>query len=324
MGDVRVGVVGVGSWGLNHVRVFSELTGVKLTAITDINPKRAVEVAEKFHVNWYTNLEEMLRKEDLDAVTIATPTSTHAKVAVKVIEEGKHVLVEKPIAKTVEEAVEIVKKAEKAGVILMVGHIERFNPAVKKARELLEEGEVGQVIAASARRLGMMWTLITDVGVIKDLAIHDIDVLCYLFNGLPNEVFCIAGNLKHSYEDYAYILLRFNEGKTGFIETNWLTPSKVRVLTITGEDGLLHVDYLSQSIVIEKASKRGIQFTHPILLKQEPLKEELKHFVECVKTGEKPDVTGVDGLNALAIAEAAIKSAESRKPIPVKKFNWRA
>ena len=160
----------------------------------------------------------------------------------------------------------------------------------------------------SSRRVSSWPGRIGDVGVVKDLAIHEIDIATYIFEKDPVEVYASIGKLKHKiFEDYANIMLRFNNGETAFIESNWITPHKVRKLTLTGSTGLLYVDYISQSIEIENAAEKR----RPYLLYREPLKLELSHFVSCVANGQDPLVKGEDGVKALRIAEAALKSSKN-------------
>lgn len=311
MERVKVGVVGVGAMGSNHARVLSELEDAQLVAVCDAWEARAREAAEKYHCDYYVDNEEFLSKSGVDAVVIATPTITHKDIALLALKHGKHLLVEKPLAATVEEAQAICSRASSRDMVLTVGFIERFNPAVTEAKRLLKSGKIGHPILLEARRVSQWPQRIGDVGVVIDLAIHDIDIARYVFEKDPVEVYACVGSLRHSFEDYANILLRYDNGETAFIETNWLTPHKVRQLTITGSEGLISLDYISQEIEIENNS----ELVRPHLTNQEPLKLELSHFVSCVKNGSKPLVTGEDGVKALKIAELALESSKTRKPM---------
>ncbi len=305
MRRLNVAVIGCGFWGLNHARVFKEIEQARLVAVSDVDELRAKQAGSKYGVDWYVDNDKLLSRGDVEAVTICTPSSTHMEVALQAIEAGKHVFVEKPLASSASEAYEILKAARRKGVRLTVGHIERFNPGVKRVKGLLEEGRVGEVVLMSSRRVSMWPVRIGDVGVVKDLAIHDIDVMRYLLNKEPVEVYAVAGSLRHSYEDYAHIVLRFEPREVGFIESNWLTPHKVRKLVVTCTDGLITLDYITQQVKIEDSS--GI-YT-PSYTWQEPLKLELQSFIEALLE-EKPFVVdGVDGYRSLCIAEAALKSA---------------
>jgi len=314
---VGVAVIGVGFWGKNHARVYSELPEAELIGICDVNFKRAKEVAEKFGVKAYANSKRLLARGDVEAVSICTWTTTHAKEAIKALNAGKHVLVEKPIASTIKKAKQIVEAAEKEKLILMTGFIERFNPGVEHVIEAIRKDSIGDLVSASARRVSQWPERVGDVGVIKDSAIHDIDIMRYIFNEDPKTVFAKAGQLRHKrFEDYAQIMLTFNEGRTAFIEANWLTPYKVRKLIVTGSKGILTLDYLTQEIMLETEEKTLI----PRHKWDEPLKRELKHFIECILKNKKPLASGLDGLKALIICEAALKSAEKGKSIDLEKI----
>jgi UDP-N-acetylglucosamine 3-dehydrogenase len=307
MKRLGVAVIGAGFWGRNHVRVFNELPETKLKGICDVDIKRAKKIAAQFGVEAYGDSEKLLSRSDIDAVSICTWTTTHAAEALKAIEAGKHVLVEKPIADTVEEARKIVRFAKRHGRNLMVGFIERFNPSIQRAKVLLEKGKVGDLVSASAKRVSQWPERVGDVGVVKDYAIHEIDIARKIFGEDPVAVYASVGSLRHSkFEDYAQIMLTFKRGKTAFIEANWLTPNKIRKLFITGSDAILSLDYLTQGITIETLETQ----VTPRYNWKEPLKLELQNFAQSVLKDKEPEVTGVDGLKALAIAEAAIESSE--------------
>ncbi len=305
----RIGVIGVGFWGQNHARVFCEIKNAVLVSVCDRNFERARQVGKKFDVEWCTKDEELFKREDIDAVTICTPTTIHYEVALKAIEAGKHVLIEKPIADTVVKAKGILKMANRNNVIVMSGFIERFNPGIQRIKKLIEKGELGDIVLAISRRVGRWPQRIGDVGVVKDSAIHDIDIMRYLFNEEPTSVYARVGKLVHKYEDYAQIILGFKNNHTAFVEANWLTPHKIRELTVTGSNAMATVDYITQKIVIEDAEKQVI----PTYAWKEPLTLELKHFAECVRGEKEPQVTGFDGLKALEIAEATLESAKTER-----------
>jgi UDP-N-acetylglucosamine 3-dehydrogenase len=314
----RFGVIGVGFWGRNHARVISELKNAVLVAVCDRDSARAKIVGEKFGVDWFTDDQELLRRNDVDAVTICTPTTTHDEVALKAIDAKKHVMVEKPIADTVEEAKGILKAAETRGVHVMTGFIERFNPGIQKMKALIEEGSLGEIVLAFARRVGRWPERVGDVGVVKDAAIHDIDIMRFMFNSEPTSVYARVGRLVHRFEDYAQIILGFKDNQTAFVEANWLTPRKIRELTVTGSDAMATVDYITQKILVEDADKQ----VSPTYSWKEPLSLELEHFAECVVGDMKPQVTGLDGLRALEIAEAALKSARIGESVKLKRSTY--
>jgi len=313
---LRVGVVGVGMMGQHHVRVYSELARdgkVELVGIADANFERARELARKYGTIPYSDYRD-LAKGNLDAVDIAVPTSLHREVALEFINRGTSVLVEKPIADTIENAEEIIKAAEENNVTLMVGHIERFNPAVLKLRELIERGELGKVVTISAKRVGPMAKRIRDVGIIIDLGVHDIDVISYLFGEKVRNVYARARNILHpaGVEDHALITLGFEDG-TGIVETNWLTPHKTRTLNVVGTGGIAYLDYIEQSLKLynnEWVKEAKIE-------RKEPLRNEIEHFIGCVETGRRPIVDGEAGLHALKVALLAQESARTGEVLEV-------
>ena len=310
MNKIGVAVIGVGAWGKNHARVYRELDNANLIAVCDINAERAKYFAEKFNCAWTTDYEELLNNPLIEAISVCTPTTTHYEVASEALEHGKHVLVEKPMCGDVLKAKELVKKAQRKGVILSVGFIERFNPGVKRVKELIEKGEIGEIVLITSRRLTRWPERITDVGVVKDTAIHDIDLFRYLSEDQVTEVFAIGGSIRHKLEDYVQALIRA-KNCTGFIEANWLTPRKVRKLIVTGVDGIIHLDYLTQEVLIEKTD--GVY--SPAFRWIEPLKIELEAFINAVAGKSEIEVTGQDGVLALEIAEAIIKSMKEGRSI---------
>jgi UDP-N-acetylglucosamine 3-dehydrogenase len=316
MSKLGVAVIGVGFWGKNHVRVFSELLETELVAVCDVNLERAKTIAGKYDgVEAYSDSRKLLKRKDIEAVSICTWTTTHAIEAMRALKAGKHALVEKPLASTIREAREIVDFAKQKDRHLMVGFIERFNLGVQRAKDILKKGEIGELVSATAKRVSKWPERIGDVGVVKDYAIHEIDIMRKIFENDPTAVFARVGNLKHTkFEDYAQIMLTFEHGKTAFIEANWLTPDKIRNLTLTGSDAIMSLDYLKQEITVETSEKT----LKPRYEWREPLKLELQHFAKSLLRDEEPEVTGVDGLKALMIAEAAIRSSEKGNAIKFK------
>ena len=311
---LKIAVIGCGSWGRNHVRVYSDLNNVKLSAVADTNVEISRSIGEKYNVKWYTDPIDVLDVPEIDAVSICTPTVTHAEIAMRAIEKGKHVLVEKPMTNTIDEAHQIIKAAEMKGVHLSVGFVERFNPAVREAMNIVSRGDIGDVILTHTRRVSRRPMRIGDVGVIKDLAIHDIDVINHLFEGSATGVFASAGSIAHSFEDYANILICFEKERSAFVETNWLTPRKVRQLIITGTEGIVEVEYINQELRVENNDR----LYQPYLHQEEPLKMELRSFAQSILEDSPPVVTGYDGIKALEICEAAINSAKTGKYVRLK------
>ena len=315
MKKLGVAVVGTGFWGRNHARVYKELAETELLAICDIDPDRAKTVANQFGVKPYTNTAKMLKNTDIKAVSICTWSTSLAKEAMKALDAGKHVLVEKPMATNVKQAEKLIETAKQKRLHLTVGFLMRFIPGLQQIRKAVEDETIGEPVCATAKRVSQWPERIGGVGVVKDTAIHDIDVMRYVFNEDPTAVYARIGSMRQGkFEDYAQIMLTFEGGKTAFIESNWLTPYKTRVLVVTGSKAIMKLDYITQELTIENA-KESVQ---PRYAMQEPLKLELQHFAKCIIDKQKPIVTGIDGLKALRIAEAALKSSSSGKTVKLK------
>src|SRR6059058_4914268 len=309
MKRVAIGVIGTGFWGENQVRVLRQSRMADLVAICDTNEKRAREIGTKYAVPWYTDLDKFLRVSRLEAVTVCTPTQTHLKVGLLAIESGKNLLVEKPMTGEERAADRLVSSARKAGVKLLVGFIERFNPGVRAVKKMLKEKTVGDVIIATGRRVARWPIRIGDVGVVKDTAIHDIDAMRYLLEEEVSAVFAQTGSLRtHSYEDYAEIMLRFDEGTTGFLDANWLTPRKVRTLIITGSEATISLDYITQEITVENSK----MMTKPYIRYDEPLRLELEYFMKVVSDDVDPIPSGKDAIEAIRVCDTALKSGKTR------------
>ena len=315
MRKLGVAVIGTGFWGRNHARVFKELEETELLAICDIDASRAKAVAEQFGAKPYTSTSRMLRNKNIEAVSVCTWSTSLSKEALKALNAGKHVLVEKPMAANAKQAERLLKTAEKGGLHLTVGFLMRFIPGLRLIRKAVEDQSLGKVVCATAKRVSQWPERIGDVGVVKDTAIHDVDVMRYVFNEDPVEVYARTGSMHHrKFEDYAQIMLTFKSGKSAFIESNWLTPYKTRILVVTGSESIMKLDYITQELTIESASEN----LQPRLIQQEPLKLELQHFARCVAGKEKPVVTGIDGLKALQVAEAALKSSATGRAVKLK------
>lgn len=318
MRTVNVGVIGVGAMGYNHARVYYRLDDANLVAVSDVSEKTLNKVCKKYDTKGYTDYEELLKDPEIEAVSVCVPTTHHYAVVMEAIKQGKHVLVEKPIAFTLEEAEEMIEAAKEKGVILATGHVERFNPAVQKAKELIENDVIGDIVSASAKRVGPYPPRIQDVGVTIDLAIHDLDVMYYLFDEEVSQVYGTMGSIldKCDFEDHAEIMVNFENEGTGILEVNWLTPYKRRQIEVTGTDGIISVDYIEQNLDVYGKFAQDIQIKH-----EEPLKEELKSFLEAVVNETEPVITGEDGLNALKMVIAATRSSKQHKPISFDEFN---
>src|SRR4030042_1190626 len=315
MKTLGVAVIGTGAWGKNHARVYKELASTELVAICDVNGERAKTIAEQFGVKAYTSSARMLKNEEIEAVSVCTWSTNLAKEAMKALKAGRHVLVEKPMATNMKQAKELLKTAEQNDLHLTVGFLMRFIPGLQHIRGAVENKKIGELVCATARRVSEWPERIGDVGVVKDTAIHDIDVMRYIFGADPISVYAKMGSMRiKKFEDYAQIMITYADGKSAFIETNWLTPYKTRTLTVTGSDAIMRLDYITQDLWIEQQTQ-SVQPRYPF---QEPLKAELQHFVDCIVEKKKPIVTGEDGVRALTVATAAIESSVKNNAIQLK------
>ncbi len=312
MKKLGVAVIGTGFWGKNHARCYSELESTKLVAICDLNRERAKAVADQFDVKAYTSSSRMLKKRDIEAVSVCTWSTKLAKEALKALKAGKHVLVEKPMATYSKQAEKLLRVAEENALHLTVGYLMRFIPGLNQIQMAVKNKKIGEIVCATAKRVSQWPERIGDVGVVKDTAIHDIDVMRYISGEDPIGIYAKTGSMKHrKFEDYAQIMLTYEDGKSAFIESNWLTPYKTRTLTVTGSNAIMRLDYMTQELWIE-SPKGNAQPQYPW---QEPLKLELQHFADCITEKKKPLITGIDGLKALKIAEAALRSSVKNRAI---------
>lgn len=299
---MKVGVVGVGNMGQNHARVYSGMNGCELAGIADSDVVRAEKIAQTYGTKAFTDYKDLIN-EGIEAVSIVVPTVLHKQVASFFIKNGVDCLVEKPIAPNLEEGKELVALAKDKQRKLMIGQIERFNPVVQKAKSIIEEGVLGDILIISTRRVGPYSPRINDIGIIVDLATHDIDVARYLTGREPQKIYSKYGSIKHFKEDHAILLLDFG-GSAACIEVNWFTPHKVRTAVITGTKGIAYLDYIDQNLTVYNSEWK----MEPKIDKEEPLRRELEHFIGCITNGKEPLVTGEEGLKTL---EVALKSLQA-------------
>lgn len=327
----RVAVIGVGSMGRNHARVFAEIPDIEFVGVADSNSDLAKKVGYQYHVPAYSDYMEMVKQEKPDAVSVVVPTSLHFQVVKQLLDAGCHVLVEKPIAATLDEASQLVAESEKVGRVLMVGHIERFNPAIIELKRRLEAGELGRIFQIYARRLGPFPTRIQDVGVIMDLAPHDLDIMRYLIGSDAIRVYAETKREVHTSQDDVFAgMVRFANGTLGLLEINWVTPTKIRELYVTGERGMFRVNYITQDLTffenaeitggtwpalsLLRGVSEGMVVQYP-LRKREPLRVELEKFVACAQGSGANPVNGRDATIALQLVTALMESAVSGQAI---------
>jgi predicted dehydrogenase len=326
---LRAAVVGLGSMGANHVRVLADLPGVELVGVVDADPARVSKLTAGRPLRGFTDLGAMLAETRPDMVSVVVPTGLHEQVSMQVIEAGVHLLVEKPIAATLPAAARLARAAESRGIILAVGHIERFNSAVRELKRRLDDGQGGRVFQVLARRVGPFPQRIRDVGVIHDLAPHDIDIMRYLLGVEVERVYAAAErHINTENEDIFTGVLHFHGGPIGILDINWLTPAKERTLTVLCEKGMFVVDYVEQSLAFFEnyaatasegaiaAVTEGPMTRYPTNYR-EPLRVELESFRDAVAENGPPPVSAIDGMAALAVAEALVRSAAEGMPVPV-------
>ena len=306
---MKIVQIGTGGWGKNHTRVLSEL-GV-LVAVCDADSQKSKEYGEKYSVNHYETLDELLVSEEFDGAFVVTPTSTHTEIAKKLLEAKKHVFVEKPMTYKSEDGERLAKLAEKNKVILTCGYIERFNPAVDVVKKIVKEKKFGELVMLEFHRENRMPLHIKDVGIIYDTSVHDIDTANWLFDDMPHVVFARAGRIKHEHEDFASIMLGYKNDKVAIISSNWITPKRVRKFNAVCTDAIISSDFITQEIIVEKSDdSETIQSE-----KQEPLSLEIQSFLGAIEGKNDLIVKSQQAVNVTKIAEAALLS--SQKGIPI-------
>lgn len=323
---VKAAVIGLGSMGANHARVMADTPGVELVGVVDTDPDRVAHAVSGRMTRGFPTVEALFEADRPSLVSIVVPTLLHEAVALDVIRRGANVLVEKPIAATLDEGRRIAAAAASAGVVISIGHIERFNPAIRELKRRLAEGQGGRVLQLRARRVGPFPHRIRDVGVIHDLAPHDIDIMRYLLGDEVEWVFADARrHINTDNEDLFAGILRFRGGAMGLLDINWLTPTKERSLSVLCERGMFVVDYAAQSLAFYEnfaaAARDGAigsvtegPMTRYTIANREPLRAEIEAVRDAVLEGGVAPVTAHDGLVALAVSEALVRSSESGQP----------
>ncbi|MBW2370107.1 MAG: Gfo/Idh/MocA family oxidoreductase [Deltaproteobacteria bacterium] len=321
-------VIGLGNMGKHHARIYNETAASNLVAVADINPATGQAIADRFGCRFYADYRTMIQNESIDAVSIAVPTSKHEEVATRCARNGLNVLLEKPIAADLTEAVNISESARLHDVILQVGHIEHFNPAVIKLKEILNQEKLGDLLTIVVRRVGIAPPQIQDANVIIDLAIHDIDLCNYLLDGLPDKVYCRAGNgILSDREDYADIFMEYRNVNV-LIQSNWITPVKIRQMHLTGTKGYADLDFIEQklylaetivehdydsfgSFVVKLGQSNRLEIP---IENDEPLKLEIEHFLDCVRNRTTPQIDGKRATDALRVALDAWQVSQNNSP----------
>jgi UDP-N-acetylglucosamine 3-dehydrogenase len=299
-GALNIGVVGVGVMGSNHARVLADLPGVKLVGVVDPEAKQRDFVARALGCAAFADLDGLLRT-GVDAITIAAPTHLHRDIALDCISRGIHIMVEKPIASTIEEGRAIVAAARRAGVTLMVGHVERFNPAVESIKRSIKNQDI---LSIAITRVGPFPPRMSNVGVVIDLAVHDIDLIRWFTDSEIVEIQPQLSSAVAEREDIALLQFRTASGVLAHINTNWLTPFKARTIHIATRDKYLIGDLLTLQVTecFGFQPDGSYSMRHLSVGYAEPLRAELAAFVHAVRSGETPAVTGEEGVASLEIA----------------------
>ncbi|MBI3292072.1 MAG: Gfo/Idh/MocA family oxidoreductase [Elusimicrobia bacterium] len=298
---VRVGVVGVGKVGQHHARILRKTPGVALVGLIDPASARAERLARKLQVPYGRDPQELLGR--VDAVTIAVPTPHHFPVARTFLERGVHCLIEKPFTQEVEEADRLIELARRQNLVLQVGHVERFNPAVMACAQYIHEPKF-----IEASRLGPYDPRVNHVGVVLDLMIHDLDIVLFLVNSRVQALEAFGARILSGYEDIAKVRLRFANGCVADLSASRISLERFRKIRIFQSDSYISLDYTTPQVKVYRKRKshiesfRDIERLTPRLSRQEPLALELEHFVQCVAKGQEPLVSGEHGRNALDLA----------------------
>lgn len=324
-------VVGLGYMGSRHLRVLTEIDTAAVSAAVDSDPERRAGIERRYpQVRTYATIAQALERHELDFVCVATPAGTLAELARAALDAGLAVLVEKPLATSEKDALEVVLEAERRGLLLAVGHVERCNPAVIALKQRLDGGEIGRIYQLHARRLSPFPDRDPLVGVSLDLATHDLDVMRYLSGAEIERVYAETDRRLHdSAEDLIAATVRFEDGIIGLLEVNWLTPSKVRELTVTGDGGTFVLNYATQELSFYEhptertqwdvlASMRGAgegNMVRYALERREPLRVQWETFLHALRTGDRPMATGRDGYAALSTARAIQRSGAEHAPV---------
>lgn len=303
MDKVRVGIIGVGYLGMQHARILSYLEEAELKGVADINSRKAMEIGNRHGVPYYQDYQKMM--DEIDAAIVATPTSEHSSISMKLLEEGKSVLVEKPITETVEQGEELVNMASKNGLILQVGHLERFNPAVEATENMISEPKFIEV-----QRLGSFSARSLDIDVVLDLMIHDLDIIMAL---VKDEISVIKSSGIHVLSekiDIANARLEFKSGCVATLTASRVHQGKVRKLRIFEPTSYYSIDYIDQEVKIFPLNGRRTDIKSLKITKEEPLKKELKNFFKCIRQKKMKKVSGEEGLKALKLAYKVLEEVE--------------
>src|SRR6266550_1496717 len=321
---IKVGVVGCGYWGPNLIRNFRQAADCQLAVLCDTNEQRLRHMRRLYPEVATTNrFEDLLMDPTIDAIIIATPVRFHHEMGKACLNAGKHTFIEKPMTRTVAEGEELVALAQQLGLVLMVGHTFLFSPAVRRMKEIVEAGDIGEVRYISARRLNL-GLFQKDINVAWDLAPHDISIILHLLDDLPLSVSCQGNShVTRGIEDVSMMYLTFAKSRCAFLHNSWLDPKKVRQMTVVGSRRMIVYDdtepleklkIYDARVEVPPHYDTFAEFTYsyhygdayvPYIKQDEPLKLECQHFLECIRDGGAPITSGRHGLEVVRILEAA-------------------
>jgi predicted dehydrogenase len=302
---IRVAVAGVGEFGRNHVRVWSALEGVELIGIIDTNAERARQIAAEFNAKTFSDLDALIAA-GVDAVCVAVPTKEHANVGCRLLDAGIDVLVEKPMAASLEDADRLIASAKRAGRILQVGHVERFNPAVAAAQQIISHPMFFEV-----HRLGVFTPRSLDIDVVYDVMIHDLDILLALLDSPVTDLRAVGIPVITDKVDIAHARIEFETGAVANVTASRVSTERVRKMRFFQEHEYISLDFARQDalrIRVQPGSPQGVGFEKIATQPEEPLQAELRAFAGCVHTRETPVVDGTAGRRALALADQVMAS----------------
>lgn len=304
MKKLRVGVVGVGHIGSNHARLYSEIQSADFTAIYDVDPARASSIAKKFRVTAAKSLDEFA--ELVDAASIATPTNSHHEIAIALLRRDKHLLVEKPITENPQHATELAELASQNRLILQVGHVERFNPVLSALEARLTHPRF-----IEAHRLSSYPNRSTDIGVVLDLMIHDLEIVLHLVRAPVQNIDAVGIPVLSKGEDIANARIRFENGCVANITSSRISPERMRKIRVFQEDAYLSLDYEKQAGEIYRLENGKITRDKVAIEREEPLKQQLVSFLDCATTGREPRVSGLQATAALELAVEITKKIQN-------------
>ncbi len=323
----RVAIIGAGSMGLRHAQAYVEMPNAELVAVMDGEPEAAEKLGEAHSVRWFSDIDEMFGEVGLDAVDICTPTPTHLNYIKAAAGAGKHVCCEKPLARTIGQAQEAVRVCDEAGVVLFVAHVLRWFPQLRQLSELIKSGAIGDPVVARTSRGSVhpgRWFAEVKArgGVILDLLVHDFDWLRWCFGRVKRVYARGLAEKKALNTDYALVTLRFESGVIAHVEGSWARPDGFVVdVEVAGTEGLLSFSSRdTPTLIIQKKSDDSSM--HAAVVSSSPTSAspyqlELEHFITCLEEGRTPDVTGEDGLEAVRIAESALRSIGTGEPVSI-------